>query len=81
MAAQFQETNLSERHLTNLCIELENALYLAEFGQLNNPEDIGRKYEVDFEIRLKLIEELDEYHPSNFKTYFGTYTNTISVFR
>lgn len=70
MAAQFQDTKLPERHLENLNFELNNGLYLVEFGQLNNPEIIDERAEIDFEIRLELIKNANEYYPNNFGNIF-----------
>lgn len=70
MAAQFQDTKLPERHLENLNFELNNGLYLVEFGQLNDPEKIDERAEIDFEIRLELIKNANEYYPNNFGNIF-----------
>lgn len=68
--AQFQDIKLPERHLENLNFELNNGLYLVEFGQLNDPEKIDERAEVDFEIRLELIKNANEYYPNNFGNIF-----------
>ena len=70
MAAQFQDTKLPERHLENLNFELNNGLYLVEFGQLNDPERIDERAEIDFEIRLELIKNANEYYLNNFGNIF-----------
>lgn len=70
IGAQFKDTKLPEDHLANLYIEIENGLYLAEIGQLNNPDKTDKRSEVDFEIRLELIEEPGEYYPNNFQNIF-----------
>lgn len=70
MAAQFRNTKLPEKHLADLYVELENGLYLAEFGQTINPDEFDKRAEIDFEIRLELIEDPSEYYPNNFGNIF-----------
>jgi hypothetical protein len=70
MAAQFQGTKLPEHHLANLFVELENGLYLIEFSQLLNPEEIETRGEMDFELKLELIKDHSEYHPNDCKNIF-----------
>lgn len=70
MAAQFRDIILPERHLENLVYELENGLYHVEFGQLSSPDQIENRSDVDFEIRLEIINDENEYYPNNFKTIF-----------
>jgi len=70
MAAQFQDTKLPENHLAGLFIELENGTYLVEFVQIINPEEVEKRAEIDFEIRLELISDPSEYCPNDFGNIF-----------
>lgn len=70
MAAQFEKVTLPEKHLQDLQFELDNGLYLVTFAQLVNPEFSAERGEVDFEIRLELVNDPEEYYPNDFGNIF-----------
>jgi len=70
MAAQFKHIKLPEDHLTELYIELENGFYLVELRQTTKPTEVANKEDVDFEIRLEIIEDESDYYPNNFGNIF-----------
>lgn len=73
MAAQFEETKLPEKHLSNHYFELKNGLYIVSFSQLIDPNNFEERAEVDFEINFEFVSKPADYHPNDFESIFWYY--------